>query len=700
MRGIEANTSKVDKILKWPIPRNTTEVHSFLSLVQYILCYLPQLTDFMRILTPLTTKEARRDFPPWTAEHNAAFESIKALVISRECLTMIDHASLGDNKVFVTCDASDWHTGTTLSVGTSWKSARPVAFNSMQLKGAKKNYPVHEKELLAIVHALKKWKSNLLGIPFIVYTDHRTLQNFDTQHDLSRHQLRWQELMSQYDMEIVYVSGEDNTIADALSCVPDGTFPGESIEMATGNPPTSWSSVNAVLSITTDPSVLQTIQDRYLSDDFCKKVITSPESVPGISTSNGLWYIGDRLLILRTGTIFEDLFRLAHDVSGHFGADKSYTTLRDAYYWPNIRQDLETSYIPSCTDCLQNKPSTKKPAGPLHPLPIPDACGDSVAMDFIGPLPLDEGFDCILSMTDRLGSNVRIIPTRMNITAEDLALMFFNHWYCENGLPNDIVSDRDKLFLSKFWRALHKLTGIKLKLSSAYHLQTDGSSECTNKTINQYIRYHVRRNQKGWVRALPQVRFDIMNSVNASTGFSNFQIRLGRSPHIIPPIVPNALTPPSSDEHHTLQAQKLILQIETDVSEAKDNLLWAKVFQMHYANLNRSPDIPFAVGDQVMLSTLHRRQQFKKKGKKRAAKFVPCYDGPYNIIDAHIATSNYTLELPNSPNTYPTYHASELKAFVPNNASLFPSHELLNPQPVVTPDGLEEFLVQDIIDAR
>ena len=110
---------------------------------------------------------------------------------------------------------------------------------------------------------------------------------------------------------------------------------------------------------------------------------------------------------------------------------------------------------------------------------------------------------------------------------------FFNHWYCENGLPKDIISDRDKLFVSKFWASLHKLTGVKLKLSSAYHPKTDGASERTNKTINQSIRYHVQRHQKGWVRALPRIRFDIMNSVNASTGFSHFQLRLGRSPRVI-----------------------------------------------------------------------------------------------------------------------------------------------------------------------
>ena len=303
-------------------------------------------------------------------------------------------------------------------------------------------------------------------------------------------------------------------------------------------------------------------------------------------------------------------------------------------------------------------------------------------------------------MTDQLGLDVRIIPTWTDITAKHLALLFFNHWYCENGLPKDIISDRDKLFVSKFWCTLHDLTRVKLKLSSSYHPQTDGLSECTNKMIHQCIQYHVCWNQKGWVHALPQVCFDIMNSINASTGFSNFQIHLGRSPRLIPLIIPTTITPPTSSKEETEQAQKLISQIDTDVTEVKDNLLQAKVFQAQYANMNRSPNIPFEVGDKVMLSTLHHHQQFKKKGEKWATKFFPCYDSLYDIIDTHLTTSNYTLKLPNSPNTYPMYHASELKPFVPNDTSLFPSSKLSQPKPILTSDGLEEFLVQDIIDAQ
>jgi hypothetical protein len=94
------------------------------------------------------------------------------------------------------------------------------------------------------------------------------------------------------------------------------------------------------------------IQDGYAADEFCQKIIKSGSPTQGVSTSNGLWYVSDRLLIPHYSNIREELFRLTHDASGHFGADKSYTTLRDTYYWPNMRWDLEKAYIPSCTECL------------------------------------------------------------------------------------------------------------------------------------------------------------------------------------------------------------------------------------------------------------------------------------------------------------------------------------------------------------
>src|ERR1700678_1302358 len=128
-------------------------------------------------------------------------------------------------------------------------------------------------------------------------------------------------------------------------------------------------------------------------------------------------------------------------------------------------------------------------------------------MDFI----LDMGFDCILSITDRLNSDIWIIPTKTTLTAEELASVFFNEWYCENGLPLEIVSDHNKLIISKFWNHLMILTRVRHKLSMSFHPQTNGASERSNKTINQCLRFHVERNQTGWAKSLSFVRFHIMN---------------------------------------------------------------------------------------------------------------------------------------------------------------------------------------------
>jgi hypothetical protein len=236
-----------------------------------------------------------------------------------------------------------------------------------------------------------------------------------------------------------------------------------------------------------------------------KTLAEARPSLSGIKLVNGLWYVGDRLVIPHIGNIRETLFRLAHNVLGHFGFNKTYASLRKLYYWPNMRKELETSYVPRCVDCQQNKSATSKPCSPLHLLPIPNARGDSVAIDFIGPLPPDSGFNQITSLTNHLGSDVCIISSNTSMTTEELALSFFNNWYCENSLPLEIVSDCDKLFVSCFWKALHALTGTKIKMSSSFHPETDGASERTNKTINQLLCYHVERNQKGWVKALPLI---------------------------------------------------------------------------------------------------------------------------------------------------------------------------------------------------
>ena len=637
-----------------------------------------------------------------------------------------------ENKVFVTTDTSDICSGAVLSFGKDWESARPVAFDSMTFKNAELNYPVHEKELLAIIRALKKWQADLIGIPFTIYTDHKTLENFHKQRELSRRQARWMEFLSQYNGKIVYVKGSDNSVADALSQIPpddihmstssanaeikalpifhDSCTDGKiaSIFQNTLDHPFSellpslliasiQEPVATTLSISSDESFLKEIKDGYLTDPFIQSLKNANPGTSFITEKNRFWFIGNHLVIPNVTHIREALFFLAHDALGHFGADKSYAALRHSYYWPNMRKHLEDAYVPSCPECQRNKSRTNRPFGPLHPLPIPEQRGDSVAIDFIGPLPKDGDFDAIITFTDRLNSDIQIVPTSINLSAEKLADLFFDKWYCENGLPLEIISDRDKLFISKFWKHLHTLTGVKIKMSTSYHPETDGASECSNKTVIQSIRFHVERNQKGWARALPRIRFNIMNTVNKSMGFTPFQLRLGRNPHIIPPLIKEGS--PSSVTPTELSATSIIERIQHDVWEAQDNMIKAKISQAHHANKHRLLDFPFKVGQRVRLSTLHRRRDYKSKDQKRVVKFMPRFDGPYEITKVNPEHSTVTLNLPRSPDIFLVFHTSEILPFIENDESLFPSWTLHPPEPINVNDNLEHY-IDKIIDER
>jgi hypothetical protein len=214
---------------------------------------------------------------------------------------------------------------------------------------------------------------------------------------------------------------------------------------------------------------------------------------------------------------------------------------------------------------------------------------------------MDDGFDTIITITDRHGADICIAPTHMNITAEHFTAQFFNLWYCENGLPLNIVSDHDRLFISKFWKALTRLTGVKLKMKSMYHPETDSSSEWSNKTVIQSLHHHVDQNQTGWACALPHIHLNIMNTLNVATGFSPFQLCMGHAPRLIALLTPSTIAEETSVE--SVSVIELIKQL--DVAEACNNLLAAKVSQAEFTNRHRSDEVIYQPRDKVLLSTTH-----------------------------------------------------------------------------------------------
>ena len=157
--------------------------------------------------------------------------------------------------------------------------------------------------------------------------------------------------------------------------------------------------------------------------------------------------------------------------------------------------------------------------------------------------------------------------------------------------------------MSAFWKHLTLLSGIECKASSSFHPQSNGASERTNKTVNQCLRFHVERNQKGWVRAFPCIRFHIMATMNKSMGYSPFHLHFGRTPHLLPPLI--NLPPNPSNDH--LSAREIIENLQSDTADACDNLILAKLSQSHFANPKRLDGPPYKISDKVMLSTMNQQ---------------------------------------------------------------------------------------------
>ena len=207
----------------------------------YLTAFLPNLAQHTNVLDKLTTKECDKVFLPWSEHHQKAFDNIKELVLSKACLTTINPLLMPLYKIFVTMDASDTGSGAVLSFSPSYKTARPMAYDSCAFKGAELNYPIHKKELLTIIRALAKWHTDLLGYKFKVWTDHQTLEHYGTQHNLSCQQARWMEFMSHYNAMIHYIPGEKNCTADTLSRLSDPPLRTIASMMNTSQPNKIWS---------------------------------------------------------------------------------------------------------------------------------------------------------------------------------------------------------------------------------------------------------------------------------------------------------------------------------------------------------------------------------------------------------------------------------------------------------------------------
>ena len=612
--GIAMDKAKVDAINQWPTPKSVDDVRSFVGLAGYYRKYVHRFGQIAAPLFDLLKKDERF---AWTAAAQKAFDELKSALMSGPVLIIPDDTL----PYTVRVDASGYAVGATLSQDHG-RGQQPVAFMSHKMNAAQLNYPVHEQELLAMMYALAEWRHHLHGRRFIAVTDHHSLTFLKTQPNLSKRQIRWTHELADYDFDIVYAPGKQNTAADALSRRPDHRSP-DSTDSQT-------SVANAiVLETKVGADLLEEIRRQYANDAECTAALSNPDS-PYV-VRDGLLYRPDgRLRLPNDDSIKGTLLFEAHDniLCGHVGVNKTAHLLGRLFDWPGLRQDVR-KYITTCVGCQANKPSNQRPIGLLQSLPIPARRWETVTMDLITQLPVSrQQNDAIIVFVDKLSKMVHYVPCKTAVTAPEVAHYFFQHVIRLHGVPNNIVSDRDPRFTSLFWTALWTELGCKLKISTSYHPQTDGQTERSNRTLEDGLRAYVNYAQDDWDEKLLALEFAVNNSTQESTGFTPFYLNSGQHPHF--PL--NML----ADKTDNALAPSMLRTLRDNLVVAKANIAAAQTRQARNANKSRRAH-EFKVGEQVMLST--ENMNVGERARKLCAK----YAGPHRIIE-HPTANTYRLE--------------------------------------------------------
>ena len=675
--GVRVDPHKTDVISKWDLPTCKKDVQSFLGLVNYYRRFIKNCSAIAKPLTSLT-----KNVPfQWTAEHDTAFRSLKSAITTAPVLK----AYSPEAPIIVTTDASSYAIGAVLEQITP-DGIHPVAFTSRTLNPAEQNYAPHELELLAIVDTLRTWRSYLHGKKFTVHTDHYPLRYLQTQEQLSARQVRWLERLVEFDFQIIPIKGKSNLVADALSrqakSTPDPYFYKRNLLQQVIKK-TKKVEVNALSVVSRSPSDIESLRNDYSKDTEFKRLIDKPRGP--FQKTDSLLYKNDKLCIPKG--VFR--IKLLHDYhstpnTGHLRIKKTYQRLKQEYYWKNMKKTIQ-DYVKSCYSCQRIKGTNYKPFGLLQPLQPPIAKWTHITMDFVTPLPKTaRNNQGLFNVVDRLSKMIRVIPIPPKVDAPLIAQLFKDHVYRHHGLPQVIISDRDPIFMSKFWQELFSLLGTKLRPSSAYHPQTDGQTEVVNKKVEEMIRAFVGYHKTDWDEHLTEFEVAYNSSVHTATMHTPFYLNYGIHPRTIP-VQTLASDNPS--------AGQFLEHMQKSVTYAKDRIIKENESMAREANKHRQ-DHSFKAGDQVMLST----KNISLDDGSGSRKLHPKFCGPFKIL-SQINQVTFKLDLPQpmiERRIHNAFHASLLKPFFPDTFN----RRDPPPPPVQFEDGHDEYEVEKILHHR
>ena len=652
---ISPNPDKVMVIQNIEIPKNIHEVRSFLGLTGYYRRFIQKYAELARPLTRLTSPKK-----PYigTDKQQLAFEKLKQLLIEKPILVLPRY----DRKFILETDASKKGIGIILAQKDEEGFAKPVYYYSRVLNQAQQNYSATERECLAIVEGVKKFRHYLIGRQFEVVTDAHSLQWLINIKDPNSRLARWGLRLQEYDFVVTHRPGRKHGNVDALSRL-----------------------LNSILLLDRDSQASEEgrvqLRENQMIDDEIRPIILylSSETLPDdkeesarIVAKAGNMYLSEDQILYRVWWplkgransstrkqlvipqgMREDVMRQAHDevLACHQLFERTYERIRDSCWWPNMYRDVQM-WVRTCPTC-QLHAEKKGENIPLNTIMVSKPF-QLLSIDIVGPLPITErGNRYILVMIEHMMSIPEAVPLS-HITMGKVALAFMEAIVCRYGPPEKMLSDLGRQFISSLVAEVCTRLGIEQTFTSPYHPQTNGMVERFNGTLKRMLGKMINQQQKDWDDYLPYVLAAYRMTPIPELGVSPYELMYGWKAQI--PLIEQLEKAHKWDTRKDWQSRLDCLRQAS--IEVKNSQKQARVKK--WDDLGKI--ITYKKGDLVLVKVM-------AVPKKTSKKLNPRWNGPWEVLDIIKGVTLVLRDVIN--NTRQTKaHMSRVKTYYPDVSSI------------------------------
>ena len=601
---VHPDPDKIEAVSRFPTPRSIRDIRSFLGLCSYYRRFIPQFCHQARPLQELLKNNSQF---VWGPEQETSFRKLKDALVRNPVLGLYDENA----PIELHTDASGYGLGAVL-VQIQEEKETVIAYASRTLSKAEKNYSTTERECLAVIWAITKFRPYLYGKPFRIVTDHHSLCWLAGLKDPSGRLARWALRLQEYDVTIVYKTGRKHQDADALS-----RNPVEEAEDLAENLLAITTDTDIAEEQKKDPEVTKLLDLQKLSNTEDRKF----EIIDGVLCKKNFDPFGKRWLPVIPKHLQADILKHFHDEpsSGHLGFAKTYDRICKRFYWRGMFKTIRR-YVMHCRECQRRKAVPQQPPGRLISIPPATAPFQRIGIDLLGRFPVSRlGNKWIVVCTDYSTryAVTRALPTA---TAPDVAKFILEDIILKHGAPRVLITDRGQVFQSALVSELVRLCNVTHRMTTAYHPQTNGLTERFNKTLADMLSMYVEVEQKNWDEILPFVTFAYNTAKQDTTGFTPFYLLHGREAETtLDTMIPLSPEMAECDDNTRMalraEETRQLARLRTLEAQERDRRRYDAKHRMVY----------YKPGDLVWIFTPVRKVGLSEKLLKR-------YFGPYQVL--------------------------------------------------------------------